>query len=392
MDIMELFFWIQLGLIFYCYFGYPLALWVIRQRAFVPVDKQVIEPAVSILVSAYNEEDVIEDKIKNLLALDYPKEKMEIIMASDGSTDATAEVMARYAGRGIQYIEHPERQGKMVVLNDLVQRAKHGIIVFTDARQVLDARAVRELAANFHDPNIGAVTGELVLSTKASTTAQGINLYWSYEKWLRFLESSFSSILGVTGAIYAIRKKLFVPIPRAVVLDDMFVPLNICLQGYRVIFDNTAVAYDEVAESPRQEYHRKVRTLAGNYQIFKVLPQVFNPFRSPVAIQMFSHKLLRLLVPFFMIGVYFTNWDIARDGNLFYSKLFYIQSYFYIMAIVGALARYKNRGILKAIAQLCGIPYMFCLLNFSALNGFWRFMTGSQDVKWTKARTGRIDS
>jgi len=187
----------------------------------------------------------------------------------------------------------------MAVINDLVALARHDVIVFTDARQTFEHDAICQLAANFSDTKVGCVSGELIFLTDPSvgSTGKGVDLYWRYEKFMRNLESRIHSMLGATGAIYAVRKNLFTPIPSMIVLDDVFVPMRIVGQGYRAIFDGTAKAYDRVADSPKEEYRRKARTLFGNFQLFGMLSSLFNPFKSPVAIQFFSHKLLRVMVP-----------------------------------------------------------------------------------------------
>src|SRR3989338_489924 len=303
-------FWLLISLTLYCYFAYPLLLWMTAKLRPNPVLKGICEPSVSVVLSVWNEEDVMERKIKNLLTLDYPKEKMEIWIGSDGSTDRTNSIVEAFRDERIHLVERAARLGKMATLNELVSRARNEIIIFCDARQTFAPDAVKELVGNFADSKIGCVSGELIFQKekKAGATAQGLNLYWNYEKLLREMESQIHSMLGATGAVYAIRRDLFEPIPSHIVLDDMFVPLKIIQKGCRAVWDETAKAYDEIADSPREEHRRKVRTLFGNYQIFGLFPDLFNPLKSPVAIQLVSHKFLRVLVPFFMIAVFILNW------------------------------------------------------------------------------------
>ena len=382
---MAFLFWTLLFLIIYCYFGYPLLLAGAALFMRHTPDSGKYEPTVSIVLSVWNEEDVIKHKIKNLLSLKYPAEKIEILIASDGSTDRTNEIICQFIDPRIQLVESPQRRGKMAALNELVAKAKHEVVVFTDARQIFDGNAVKVLVRNFNDPQIGCVSGELMLSEKEGATARGINLYWNYEKFIRRAESQVHSMLGATGAIYAIRRELFTEIPKNIVLDDMFVPLKIIGKGYRAILDSSAIAYDEVADSPREEHRRKARTLFGNYQIFWMFRRMFNPVKSPIAIQLFSHKFLRVMVPFFMIALFLINWHLAA-GSLRYQILFDLQKLFYIMAVIGGLARHQKYGILKIVSKVCYIPYVFCLLNFSALIGFLRFIGPGQDITWEKAR------
>lgn len=394
MAIMILIFWLLISLTLYCYFSYPLLLWIMAKLRPNPIRKGICEPFVSVVLSVWNEEDVIEKKMQNLLSLDYPADQMEIFIGSDGSTDRTNEILANVRDPRVHVVINEQRQGKMATINALVE-AGHGvplrgstneIIVFTDARQIFEPTAIRELAANFSDPSVGCVSGELIFQEKEEegATAKGVNLYWNYEKFIRKNESRLHSMLGATGAIYAIRKELFVPIPAWIVLDDMYVPFQIIRKGRRAILDESARAYDHAADSPREEHRRKTRTLFGNYQIFGLFPDLFNPFRSPVAIQLFSHKFLRVLIPLFMIALFILN--VFLTGDSFYRGLFDLQIVFYAMAITGALSRHQKYGIFKLVSKACYVPYVFCLLNFSALAGFFQFISGGQDVKWKKAR------
>lgn len=383
---MILFFWFLLSAILYCYFGYPFLLWAMAKIRPDPVHKTEYEPTVSVVLSVWNEEDVIEAKLQNLLSLDYPKEKIEFLIGSDGSTDKTVSIIRSFHDARIHVMENPRRQGKMAMLNALMNQARHEIIIFCDARQTFEPNAIRELTANFADQGIGCASGELIFreGAKVGATAKGVNLYWKYEKFLRKNESRLHSMLGATGAIYAIRRHLFLPIPAHVVLDDMYVPLQVIRAGYRAVFDESARAYDRPAESPKEEHRRKTRTLFGNYQIFGLFPDLFNPWRSPVAVQLFSHKLLRVLAPFLLILLFTAN--LALTDRSFYRIALNAQIVFYGMAFIGALARYQKHGIFKLIARICYIPYVFCLLNFSALMGFWKFITAKQEVTWAKAR------
>jgi cellulose synthase/poly-beta-1,6-N-acetylglucosamine synthase-like glycosyltransferase len=238
--------------------------------------------------------------------------------------------------------------------------------------------------ANFADPTVGCVSGELLFAKADGATAKGVNFYWEYEKFIRGHEARVHSMLGATGAIYAIRKDLYVPAPADVVLDDMFTPFKIIQKGYRAIFDSTAYAFDSAAHSATEEYRRKARTLYGNYQIFALFPGLFNPFKSPIAVQLFSHKFLRVMVPFFMLALLPLNFFMLSAG--IYKTILVLQIIFYTCAIIGLLARNQKYGIFKKIAKLCYVPYVFCLLNFAALAGFYRFIASKQDIAWQKAR------
>ncbi|MCA9404305.1 MAG: glycosyltransferase family 2 protein [Candidatus Omnitrophica bacterium] len=376
--------WILIFLVVWCYLLYPVSVAAFARAAERKVAKGEYCPTVSVVISVWNEEDVIEAKLRNFLALDYPADNFEILIGSDGSTDRTNAIVKSFTDPRVRLIEHGERRGKMATLNDLVAKARHEVIVFTDARQEFAADAIRQLVANFADPAVGCVSGELMFSRKEGATARGINLYWNYEKFMRKCESRIHSMLGATGAVYAIRKALYPTVPVEVVLDDVYIPLKIVQQGYRAIFDGEAKAYDEVADSPREEYRRKARTLFGNWQVFRIFIGLFNPFTSPVAVQFFSHKFLRVAAPFLLIGIFCLN--LLLWSEPLYRGLMILQLLFYAMAAVGGLARHQKYGMLRILSKVCYIPYVFCLLNFSALIGFVRFMSAGQQITWEKAR------
>lgn len=381
---MIIIFWTLVTAVVYCYLGYPLLIFLLARFRPNPVLCADIEPSVSVLISLYNEEDVIAAKLQNLLALDYPPEKLEIILGSDGSTDRTHEIIRGFADPRIKLIINTSRQGKMATLNELVGQARHEIIVFTDARQAFEKDAIRKLVRNFADPKVGCVSGELEFLPQDGSTARGVGLYWRYEKFIRFQESQVHSMLGATGAIYTIRARLFVPGGSNIVLDDMHTPFKIIQQGYRAIFDDTAHAFDRVASRPREEFRRKARTLYGNYQIFFTLPGMFNPAKSPIALQLFSHKFLRVIMPFCLLALGLVNFWLREEP--FFDLLWTLQGIFYAMAVIGMLTQRHSSGPLRTFSRICYVPYVFCLLNVAALAGFWRFIAGRQQVTWTKAR------
>ena len=381
---MKTLFWILLLLIFYCYIGYPALICLLSKFFPKPVRKSVIFPSVSIIIAAHNEEDVIEAKLANLLTLDYPPDQIEILIGSDYSTDRTNQIVQSCTDPRVRLVNFSQRRGKMMCVNDLVGQAKHEIIFFNDTRQILEKNALKNLVQNFADPAVGCASGELIFNKSEGGTAKGVNLYWEYEKFIRSHEASVHSMLGATGAIYAIRKSLYVPAPADVILDDMFTPFKAIEKGYRAIFDGTAHAYDKAAHSATEEYRRKARTLYGNYQIFGLFPNLFIPFKSPIALQLFSHKFLRVMVPFFMLVLLPLNF-LLIDQNM-YQFIFGLQILFYAAAFIGVLSRNQKYGIFKPIAKICYVPYVFCLLNFAALIGFYRFINAKQKVTWQKAR------
>lgn len=376
-------FWLSLILIVYAYGGYPIFLSLISLIHKKEIKKRPAVPTVSIILSAFNEEKYIERKLLNLLELDYPTEKLEILVGSDGCLDQTDEIISRFHSNRIRFFRFVKNLGKSHVLNDLVREAKGAVVVFTDARQEFDTQAIRTLVSNFEDPEVGCVSGELFFkrgdSEVVRSIAEGMGLYWRYEKFLRKKESDIGSTLGATGAIYAIRKSLFRELPASILVDDMYVPLSIIQKGHRVVFDGRAKAYDRVSYYGREEFRRKVRTLAGNYQIFGHFPELFIPFKSPIAWQLFSHKFLRLAAPFFLATLFVSNAFLLSER--FYAVFFSGQVLFYGLALFEApfsSSRSRRKGI-------GAIPYTFCLLNVSALVGLYKFLSRNQEGTWQKA-------
>jgi poly-beta-1,6-N-acetyl-D-glucosamine synthase len=370
----EFVFWTSLLVIFAAYAGYPLFLVFLDRYFPKPVRKGEHYPGVSVVIAAYNEEKHIEEKILNCLALDYPQDKLELLIGSDGSTDATESIVKKYVSPRLRLFASRRRMGKAAMLKKLVPLAKGELILFADARQKFDGNAARALARDFADPEVGCVSGELVLENAAGTgSGEGLGLYWRYEKFLRKLESNTGSMVGATGAIYAVRKALFTPPPDDLLLDDVFIPLSVVRQGYRAVFESAALAYDSASGTPREESGRKIRTLAGNWQLFARMPYMFNPFKYQVAARLFMHKFLRVVVPFFLVSLFAASAVLRATG--FYGVFFSAQVSFYLLACAGIfLYRYKLR--------IVSLPYTFCRLNMDAVRGFYSFVANKQKVTW----------
>lgn len=369
---MKILFWASLIIIFYVYFGYPLLVYLLSFFVRKPLEKGDIYPEVSILISAYNEDENIERKIRSLLELDYPKEKMEILIGSDGSGDRTDEIVSGYTGKGVRLYRQGERQGKPSVLNMLAKEAKGEIIVFTDARQKLGKSSLKELVRNFKDERVGSVSSGMIFEKEDNKPGRGIGLYWRYEKFIRSCESKTGSMLGATGAMYAIRKELFSEMPKDLILDDVYIPLKAVQKGYRAVFEPEAKIYDRMVRNSKEEFLRKSRTLAGNFQAFGYLKWAFNPFKSPIAWQIFSHKLMRLFVPYFLIAFFISNMFIL--DVYFYRIIFILQVIFYGLALFGLIFTVPSR--------ILGVPFMFCVMNSAAVTGLFRFLRGRQSVMW----------
>jgi len=364
---MRVVFWASLAVTFYAYFGYPLLLLLCerllgRNR---PVLKRHATPTVSILIAARNEEATLPAKLQNLRALDYPAHLIETIIVSDGSTDSTAAILAA-AVPEVKPVLLDKPGGKARALNEAVRHATGEILILLDARQSLDAHAVAELVCCFADPEVGAVSGELLLEADAGADALG--LYWKIEKAVRRLESASGSVVGVTGAIYALRRELFVEIPAGTILDDVFVPMQVVRAGKRVIFQPSAIARDRIFAEPGKEFARKVRTLTGNYQLVQLAPWLLSA-RNPILFRFISHKLLRLVVPLSLAGMLVSA--AAAPG---YRVLFWLQVVFYAAAAIGAVLPGAKR--LKPVA----IANTLVMLNMAAVLAFYNFAARREGV------------
>jgi poly-beta-1,6-N-acetyl-D-glucosamine synthase len=332
----EAIFWTSFLCITYVYAGYPLLLMVWRRFCRRPVHKRYQEPSVSLVVAMHNERKNARAKMENCFELDYPANKLQVIVSLDAPTDGTEALVRDYAAiRGVDVVYSSVRTGKAAALNSGVAVATGEVLLFADARQQFDKSAVRELVANFADESVGCVSGELfLLDEQTKEASDAVGAYWRYEKGLRAMESDIHSVPGASGAIYAIRRELFVPLRPETILDDVVIPMRIVLGGKRAIFDPAARAYDVASQNPELEYERKTRTLAGNYQLFAQMPALLVPWYNPIFVQMVSHKLGRLLVPHCLVTLFITNLFLLRG---FYLVVFICQVLWYGLAVAGRL-------------------------------------------------------
>lgn len=372
-------FWLSVGVLSYTYIGYPALIWIWARLRPRRLRSGAAEPQTTILVVAYNEGASIEARLENLLALDYPRDHMEVIVASDGSTDDTVERANRFRDRGVRVVEFERRRGKPAALNALVPAARGEIVVLADARQCFHGNAVRALVRHFADPAVGAVSGELILvsNRNGGGVGDGMGLYWEYEKFIRKHESRVDSTTGATGAIYAIRRDLFEPIPEDILLDDVLIPTRIMCRGLRVVFEPDAIAYDQAPVSAAVEFRRKVRTIAGNFQLFAREPWMLSPLQNRIWLQTVSHKGLRLLSPLGLATAFAAN--VALLDDPFFVGTLIAQSAFYAAAAIGVAVRDTAGNHF-----LFNVPYSFCLLNWAAAVAAVRVMSGRQRVTWDK--------
>ncbi|HEX8523953.1 MAG TPA: glycosyltransferase family 2 protein [Tepidisphaeraceae bacterium] len=368
-------FWSLVTTVAYTYVLYPLIIALLARRFSKPIHRAPHNQPISIIIAAYNEEAHLERRIAELLHLcEISNLKSEILIASDGSTDRTNAIALSFKDQNVHLIPLPTNQGKSAALSQAALRARHDILLFADARQRWDEDTIPTLLENFADDEVGAVSGDLVLETQSGTVA-GVGLYWKFEKWLRRRESDLYSMVSVSGSIAAVRRELFIPIPKGCLLDDVYWPLNVAMQNYRVIHDDRAKAYDRLPEKTRDEFKRKVRTLSGNFQLLKLLPRSLSPLHNPVWIQFLSHKILRLVVPWALLALLALSCILEHP---IYRLAFFAQLAFYVIAIVG-LSRFASTRI-----KLASAAASFLVLNTAAAVALYTYLTGRATRSWKK--------
>jgi cellulose synthase/poly-beta-1,6-N-acetylglucosamine synthase-like glycosyltransferase len=348
-------FWISVAFPLYVYLGFPLLLWLLQALVRRPPRKQPIEPSVSLLIAAYNEAAVIADKIRNSLALDYPADKLEIVVASDGSEDATAEIVRAFdaeSDRRVRLLDYPQNRGKMAVLNDAIRELRGEIVAFSDATSMLAADSLRILVQSFSDPRVGAVSGIYrLLKQDQSQIGPQEDIYWKYETFLKVQEARLGAFSGAHGSLYAIRRALY-PFPsESTINDDFTIPMRILERGHRVAYEPAAVAFEEAHEM--EGFSRRVRITAGNIEQLREIKGLLWPPRPFVLFCLLSHKAGRLLVPVFMLIALATN--IALRGQSPYNWLLVAQALFYGLAILG--------GTIDLRPKILRLPYYFCMVN-----------------------------
>ena len=385
-----LLFWVALLLLVYVYFGYPLLLAALTRAGLGRgVRKQPVEPSVTLVVSAFNEAAVIARKIENSLALDYPPERLQLIVVSDASDDGTDEIVRGFAGR-VELLRMEERGGKTLGLNAAVAKAHGDIIVFSDANAMYEPGVIRRICCNFSDPAVGAVTGESrYLIGDEDLSTQSENAYWSYELALKAMESRLGSLVGGDGAIYAIRRELYRPMA-ASDLSDFINPLQIVAQGYRNVYEPQAVSWEGGAEGFQAEYRRKVRIVNRAWRATAKMKALLNPFRHGwFALQFLSHKVLRWLAPVLMGVVLLANvLLVAGAGGWFYGLALVGQLAFYGLALAGQFLT----GTGRPVPALLRIPYYFCLVNLASLVALLQLMAGKRYTTWNVSRAEAQDS
>lgn len=380
MDLAELILWISLACVAYTTLGYPLLLQVCAALVrSTPGHPLPVPSSVSIVMAVHNEQERIGARLVELRErLAESGLEGEILVVSDGSTDATVKLARTHEGPHLRVLELPAREGKAAALNAGCAAATAEIVVFVDVRQTLAPTALPRLRARFIDSRVGAVSGELVIE-ESPGVLRGVGWYWRLEKWLRSTESRVHSVVGVTGAISAVRRELYQPIPAGTLLDDVYWPLRVVMCGHRVVYERGACAFDRLPTQARHEFRRKVRTLAGNYQLMTLLPSAVLPWRNPVWWQFLSHKILRLAVPWALVAAFIAGAFLEQPA---YRLMFAGQVLFYAVAVAGLWPWRTHTARLPAAAA------SFVLLNAAAWVAFWVWITGRTDTIWNTRAIG----
>lgn len=378
----QVLFWSLTIIVLYVYFGYPLLLVLLAKFFERPIKRAEIYPLVSLVISAHNEEQKIGAKIENCLKLDYPKEKLDIVVASDGSTDGTNDIVREYTSFGVKLVDDPVHRGKSVIQNKAIPVAKGEIIVFSDATGLYDRSAVKMLARNFNDSSVGCVGGVVVDVNSASTSISRANTYyWRYEIFLRRKESQIGVLSMVSGSIFAIRRELYLPLKMSVP-DDFFIPMSVVEKGYRVVYEPDAISREKIASTVGGKWRQKVRNAILDMTAILEKKNLLNPFRYPLlALSLFSHKILRWLVPVILIWIFCVNIVLFASKLQFYQVTLGVQILFYLLSFMGWLLYLKG-----CKNRLFYVPFYFCLLNAAALWAMLNFLFGRRITKWTTER------
>jgi cellulose synthase/poly-beta-1,6-N-acetylglucosamine synthase-like glycosyltransferase len=389
MQTTEILFWILVFVIFYTYIGYGLLLQFVlpkKKKVTLSTLHPINFPRIAHIIAAYNEEDVIDKKIINSISLDYPKNKMKVIVVTDGSTDDTPIITERYSD--VLHLHQNERRGKVSAINRAVQciRNEYDIVVFSDANTLISKDALMHLIKHFVNPRVGGVSGEKVVLSQNEDMihGQGEGLYWKYESWLKKLDSDYYSVAGAAGELFSIREKLFEEMPENIILDDLYLSLLICKKGFIIPYEPRATATELPSYSINDERKRRIRISAGAFQTMTKLPELLNIFLyGKFSFQYISHRVLRWAVcPVAIPLVFLLNLVIVFQGSSFYYlQLLLVQIFFYALALGGELFSDSKAGL----GKLFYIPYYFVFMNISVWKGFIRFLNGTQSVNWEKA-------
>lgn len=375
----EIAFFLALSLLVYTYFGYPILIFLIGKFFPKKIKKGYVEPRVTILITAYNEEKNIRGKIQNTLEIDYPRQKLEIIVASDGSTDKTDEIVREFSDCGVKLFRQEGRKGKTYTQNKAVEKASGEIILFSDATTLYPKDILQKILPNFADESVGCVTGRLIyISEPNSTIGDGAKSYWNYETFIKQSESLACSLIGASGCMYAVRRSAYKPMyPEA--CSDFLIASLLYRQGLRSIIEPEAVCFEKTNESIKDEFQMRVRVVTQTLTDLWINRDLLNPFKTGLyAVELFSHKILRYMAPFLLIVLFISNLVLVTE-SLFFSLTFFLQVSFYSLAL---LARSLEKRKMKFFKQ----PLYFILANLASLVGFYKFLKGERIPSWETKR------
>jgi poly-beta-1,6-N-acetyl-D-glucosamine synthase len=384
---MQIFFWISLAIVFYTYLGYGIVLFVMVKikRLFTgkPVALAVQQlPTATVIVAAFNEEDFIEEKIKNTLSIQYPPHAIQYIFVTDGSADATPNIVQKYPQ--IRLMHSEERKGKIAAMHRAMETVTTEIVIFTDANTYLNSKAFINIAKHYQIQNVGGVSGEKrVAINEIGDAAASEGLYWKYESTLKSWDSEMYSVMGAAGELFSVRTNLYTPVKANAIIDDFMISMEIVKKGFRIIYEPNAYAVENGSENVSEELKRKIRIAAGGIQSIVWLKSLLLPFKQPLVSFMYiSHRVLRWTVtPFFMITCFVLNMVLMKQQNsVFYYLIGIAQLLFYSLAIIGWY--FEQRQIQK---KAFFVPYYFCMMNYAVIAGLNRYFKGNQSVLWEKA-------
>ncbi|MEO1051435.1 MAG: glycosyltransferase family 2 protein [Bacteroidota bacterium] len=388
--IAEVVFWACIFIVFYAYLGYGMVLYGIvkLKRIFkgkFSIDDLTDYHEVTHLIAAYNEEDFIAEKIENSLSVDYPKDKMKVMVVTDGSNDSTAEIVSGYTD--VTSFHKDERKGKIHAVNRVMEHVKTPIIIFSDANTLLNEDAIKNIVRHYDNPKVGGVAGEkrILKKTKDNAAGAGEGLYWRYESFLKKLDSELYSVVGAAGELFSLRTELYEPVKADTIIEDFYLTLNIASKGYIIRYEPDAYATETSSESVGEEFKRKVRIAAGGFQSIVRLRKLLNIFKYGwLSFQYTSHRVLRwTLAPLALLLALLTNAWLAID-NWFYMALLVLQILFYILGLIGY--RLQKRDIK---VKVLFVPFYFSMMNWAVYLGFRKYLLGNQSVVWEKAKRAK---
>jgi len=384
-----IFFWISLSVLFYCYLGYGLLIYfitglarIIRSRATLKKSNNLLP--VTLVVTAYNEEKILAQKIQNTLLIDYPAELLHLLFITDGSADGSDKLVQQYPA--IRLLHQPERRGKYAAIKRAMQQVKTPVVVFSDANTMLNQACIKNIVAHYGNEKVGGVAGEkkIVRNDTASAVGDAEGLYWQYESFMKKMDARLNTVTGAAGELFSIRTALFKELDDDLILDDFVISMQICLDGYTIAYEPGAFATELPSISLAEEEKRKLRISAGAYQSIGYLKGCLNIFKHPLlSFQYISRRLLRwVFCPVMLVIVFLSTIVIVynQPAGLFYHWILYAQLFFYAAAAIGsALVRSGKR------AGLFTIPFYFVFMNYCLVKGFIKFAKGNQSVLWEKS-------